>query len=303
MFDVGRAQALHAVAAHGTVTAAAAALHVTTSALSQQLAKLEREIGQPLLVHRGRGVALTDAGALLAGHTEAILAAITRAETELAAQRGQVTGRMAIAAFATAARALLPASLRQLRDAHPRLRVESRESEPAEALGLLSRGEVDLAVIDEWFASAPPLPDTMHAVHLLDDITDLALPATHPLASAGSPIELRACRDAPWITWGPGQFGHDWLQRALREHPGDLDIAHTANEHQTLLALVAADLGVAIVPRLGRGLTPPGVIIKAIEPSATRHVFAVWHSDTAERPAIRAAAQVLRSVSADMQQR
>src|SRR5437764_11062784 len=185
MFDMGRAQALHAVATHGTVTAAAAALHITASALSQQLAKLEREIGQPLLVRRGRGVVLTDAGALLAGHTEAILAAITRAETELAAQRGQVAGRMAIAAFATATRALLPAALRQLRDDHPSLRVESRESEPAEALGLLTRGEVDLAVIDEWFNSAPPLPDTLHAAHLLDDVTDLAFPANCSLASAG----------------------------------------------------------------------------------------------------------------------
>lgn len=297
MIDVARARALHAVAAHGTVSAAAEALHVTPSALSQQLAKLEREIGQPLLAHRGRGVVLTDAGRLLVEHTEIILGCIARAETELQAQRGEVVGRMAIAAFATAARALLPAALRRLHEEHPGLRVASRESEPAEALELLTRGEIDLAVVDEWFDGEPTVPDSLEVLHLCDDTTDLALPAGHPLADDRSPVALDACADEPWITWGPGQFGHDWLLRALRRHRSEPSIPYIANEHQTLLAFVAAGLGVALVPRLGRGPAPGGVVIRSLRPTVTRRVFAAWRTDTRARPAVRATVEILRGVS------
>jgi DNA-binding transcriptional LysR family regulator len=290
------------VAVHGTVTAAAAALHVTASALSQQLAKLEREIGQPLLVHRGRGVALTDAGHLLARHTEAILAAITRAETDLQAQRGQVAGRMAIGAFATATRALLPAALRRLRDEHPGLRVESRESEPADALMLLDRGEIDLAVIDEWFDAEPALPEALCWQPLCDDVADLALPAAHPLAAADRVVELHWCADQTWITWGPGAFGHEWLLRALHQHRTHPAIAYTANEHQTLLALVSAGLGIALMPRLGRGPVPPGVAIRPLRPTVTRRIFAVWRTDTSARPAIQAATQTLQLTAVEQRQ-
>lgn len=294
MFDLRRARSLHAVSRHGTVGAAAAALHVTPSALSQQLAKLEREVGQPLLVRRGRGVVLTDAGVLLVEHTEALLARMAQAETELQAQRGQVTGRMAIAAFATATRAILPAALRELREQYPQLRLESFEHDPAAALSLLSRGNVDVAVIDEWFRPRPDLPEGVQAEHLLDDVADLALPADHRLAGADPVIDLGACAGERWITWGEGVFGHDWLHRELRKHRADPVFAHTAGEHQTLLALVAAGLGVALVPRLGRGPVPEGVVVKPVRPTATRRVFALWRTDTAARPAIGAATTALR---------
>lgn len=294
MFDLGRARSLHAVARHGTVSAAAAALHLTPSALSQQLAKLEREIGQPLLVRRGRGVALTDAGVLLAEHTEVILARMAQVETELQAQRGQVTGRMAIAAFATATRTILPAALRQLRQQHPHLRLESHEHEPAPALTLLMRGEVDVAVIDEWFRPHPDLPEGIQAVHLLDDVTDLALPADHWLADTDQVIGLGTCADERWITWGEGAFGHDWLRRELRHHRPEPVFAHTAGEHQTLLALVAAGLGIALVPRLGRGPLPAGVVVRPVQPAVTRRVFALWRTDTAARPAVAAATRALQ---------
>jgi DNA-binding transcriptional LysR family regulator len=291
MIDVQRARALHAVATHGSVTAAAAALHVTSSALSQQLAKLEREIGQPLLRHRGRGVVLTDAGHLL---TEAILSLITRAETELDARRGAVTGRMAIAAFATADRALLPAALRALRDQYPQLRVASQESEPEQALIQLDRGEIDLAVIDEWSAAARAVPGWLRRQRLFVDVADLALPAGHPLARDRGAIDLAACAGQPWITWPPGQFSHDWLVHTLRSLGAEPAIAHTAGELETILALVAAGLGVALMPRLGRGPVPEGVAIRTLRPTVTRTVYAAWPADTTGRPAVQAAIAALR---------
>lgn len=295
MFDVVRARSLHAVAHHGTISAAAAALHLTQSALSQQLARLEREVGQPLLVRRGRGVVLTDAGHLLVERTEEILTRITAAETALEAQRGRVTGRMAVAAFATATRAILPAALHHLRRHHPDLRLESREHDPTAALELLVRGDIDLAVIDEWDLARPPLPDGVDAAHLIDDVSDLALPTWHRLISEEGPIDLAECADESWISWEPGVRAHAWLTRELRERGCAFSVAHAASEHQTFLALVAAGLGIALVPRLGRGPVPDGVSLASLHRPPTRRVFAAWRSDTADRPAVQAALGALRA--------
>lgn len=297
MFDVVRARSLHAVARHGTISAAAAALHVTQSALSQQLIKLEREVGQPLLVRRGRGVVLTDAGNLLVEHTDEILTRITETETALEARRGQVVGRMAVAAFATATRAILPAALHQLRLHHPDLRLESREHDPDTALGLLVHGDVDMAIIDEWLPAEPHLPEWVQAAHLIDDVSELALPARHRLLTVAGPISLSACADEHWIAWESGVRAHDWLRRTLHEHGHELHVAHTASEHQTFLSLVAAGLGVALVPRLGRGPVPDGVTLKPLDQPPVRRVFATWRADTTDRPAVQATLAALRNAT------
>lgn len=297
MFDVVKARSLHAVARHGTISAAAAALHVTQSALSQQLARLEREVGRPLLLRRGRGVALTDAGVLLVEHTDAILARITETETALEAQRGEVTGRMAVAAFATATRAVLPATLHHLRQHHSGLRLESHEHDPTAALELLVHGDIDLAVVDEWDLDRPHLPDGIDAAHLLDDVSDLALPAQHRFAAACGPIDLGECAQERWIAWEPGVRAHRWLRRQLLQRGCELHVTHTAGEHQTFLALVAAGLGIALVPRLGRGPVPDGVVLASLEQPPIRRVFAAWRADTADRPAVQAALAALRSAT------
>lgn len=266
---------------------------MTSSALSQQLAKLEREIGQPLLVKRGRGVQLTDAGRLLAERTAEIVNSINRTEAALQAHRGQVAGRMAIAAFATATRTFVPAALRRLTADHPLLQVESHEHEPADAIPLLDRGDVDIAVIDEWFHTDPALPEGIEAAHLLDDVADLAVPAAHELTNSDKAVDLRACAHENWISWHSGEFGHDWLSNELQQHHPNLHFAHTAGEHQTILALVEADLGIALMPRLGRGAVPEGVAIKPLAPTITRRCFVLWRTDTAQRPAIDAAVETL----------
>src|SRR5262245_30220629 len=139
MLDLDRLRALSAVATYGSVSAAADVLHVTTSAVSQQVAKLERETGQKLLERKRHGVRLTDAAALLASHAERILAMVEEAESDLEAQRGEVVGELAMAAFPTAARGLVPAALRTLAGQHPRLRVRLREQEPHASVPLAAR--------------------------------------------------------------------------------------------------------------------------------------------------------------------
>lgn len=160
---------------------------------------------------------------------------------------------MAIAAFPTATRGLLPAALRSLQDHHPLLSVESHEREPAKAVPLLVRGAVDVVIVDEWFHDEPTPPPGVEMTHLLDDVADLALPAGHELTSSGAAVDLSGCAHEQWISWTAGEFGHDWLRAALVEHHPGLRLTHTAGEHQTILALVAAGLGMALMPRLGGG--------------------------------------------------
>jgi DNA-binding transcriptional LysR family regulator len=161
--------------------------------------------------------------------------------------------------------------------------------------GLL-RGDIDIAVIDEWFAAEPTLPDGLHAEHLLDDLADLAIPADHPLAQTVDVIDLHSCADENWITWRAGEFGHDWLLRALGPHRPNLRFAHTAGEHQTILALVDAGLGIALMPRLGRGPVPDGVIIKPLNPTMSRRAFALCRTETKQRPAVRVAIEALKQL-------
>ena len=296
MLNLERLRVLRAVASTGSVVGAAAALHVTTSAVSQQLARLEREVGEPVAERNGRGIRLTDAGALLAERAGELLADVERIEAELAERRGTVTGNLRIAAFATAARGLLPGALADLRHRHPELSVTSAEQEPHEAIPAVLRGTLDLAIVQDWADDPLTIPEGLAQHHLLDDRFDLALPADHPLADR-TDISVQELADQEWIGWSPGQICHDWLIRTLRKHDIEPNIAHTASEHSTQLALVAAGLGAAVIPRLGREPTPARIRIIPIEGDPTRRVFAVWRAGTSARPAIRAAVTALTTVA------
>jgi DNA-binding transcriptional LysR family regulator len=293
MLSLERLRVLHAIATYGSVTAAADVLHVTTSAISQQMAKLEREAGQRLLVRHGRGVRLTDAAELLAGHAERMLSLAEQAEADLEAHRGAVTGRLTLAAFATAARGLGPAALRALRRDHSRLRVGLEEAEPHETVPRVARGDLDLAVVQDWYNAPLALPAGLRRAALLDDVADLALPEDHPLAGRDT-VEIEEVTGEPWITWSRGWVCNAWLLHTLRSHDAEPEIAHTAAEHHTQLALVAAGLGVAVIPRLGRDPVPEGVRFAEVRPSLTRRVYAVWRADADRRPSIRAAIKALR---------
>ncbi|MEV0401601.1 LysR family transcriptional regulator [Actinoallomurus sp. NPDC050550] len=296
MLDLERLRALNAVATYGSVSAAAEVLHVTTSAVSQQVAKLERETGQKLLERNGRGVRLTDAAALLAAHAERILAMVEAAESDLEAHRGAVVGELSIAAFPTAARGLLPPALAILAEEHPRLAVCLREQEPHSAVPLIARGEIDLGIVQDWFNVPLAIPDGLVKAPLLDDVADVALPADHLLADRHV-IDLNDLRGEAWIAQSAGAICRDWLEHTLRSAGLEPRINHTADEYATQLALVAAGLGCAILPRLGRCDVPPGVRIVAVRPALTRHVYGIWRAEAARRPAIRTAVAALRTAA------
>ena len=287
MIDLGRLRALHAVASYGTVLAAGDALHCTPSAISQQLAKLERETGAVLVEKDGRRLRLTEAGRVLADHAERVLTSVSEAEAALAAHRDTVTGRLTVSAFATACRALLPHALQRLSTDHPDLVPGLIEVNPHEGLELLRRGHVDLAVLDDWPEVALRYPEGITRVELGTDHADLIVPTGHRLHRQAT---LEDARDERWIGVRAGDVCYEYLIRSLPGVVPDFQVG----EFETQLTLIAAGLGVGLIPRLARGDLPAGTRAVRIDPVPTRRVMLAWRDSSAARPAIRAAEQALR---------
>ncbi|WP_199439073.1 LysR family transcriptional regulator [Umezawaea beigongshangensis] len=294
MLDLGRLRALHAVASHGSVGAAASALGFTPSAVSQQIAKLERETRTTLLERRGRGVALTDAAFQLARTAGEVLALVEEAEVTLEEQRGAAVGELSIGAFATAARGLLPSVLVELATGHPALDLRTVEIDPPEAIEAVARGELDLAVVHDWHNAPLAAPESLCRREIGEDVAELVLPVTHRLADRAelTPTDLAGER---WVCQPPGTVCHSWLMNTFREVGVEPDLAHRVGEYQTQLALLARGVGVGLLPRLGRGALPPSVRVVPLRPTPTRRVFAIWRSRASRRPAITAVLGALRS--------
>lgn len=287
MIDLGRLRALHAVASYRTVLAASDALHCTPSAVSQQLAKLERETGTTLVEKDGRRLRLTEAGRVLAAHAERVLATVDEAEAALAAHRDTVIGRLTVAAFPTACRALLPGTLQRLEAEHPQLATGLVEANPHTGLDMLHRGHVDLAVVDDWPEAALHYPPGIARTTLGLDVADLLVPKDHPLTGT---TKLAGLKGERWISTNAGDICHEWLIRVL---PGVQPDFHVG-EFETQLTLIAAGLGVAMIPRLARPPLPAGVRVVEVRPEPSRRVVVAWRETASARPAIKAAGEALR---------
>ena len=292
MLDLRRLEALQAIATHGSVSEAAAALELSASAVSQQMAKLEAEVGQKLLMRQGRGVKLTEAGRLLASRSEQILSVVARTEAELDSHRGTVSGNLTVVGFATAIRGLVPVAAARLATEHPDLTLNVNEAEPDEGLKLVVRGDADIAVVDSWHNAPLAIPEGLLRMWLMADTADIALPADHPLADRDT-IDLRDLDNEPWVSWPKGTICHDWLTVTMRNLGCEAKIAHTAMEHTSQLALVAAGLGAAAIPTLGRDPVPDSVRMVPPDTPLIREIHAVWRDEASERPAIKAALSAL----------
>ncbi|MFJ9583983.1 LysR family transcriptional regulator [Streptomyces acidicola] len=293
MLDLQRLRALHAVSVHGTVGAAAAALGYTPSAVSQQIAKLERETRTVLLERQGRGVRLTEQAQHLVATARELLTIVERAETELEERRGVPAGRLTVAAFASAARGLMPGVLADLAARHPALDARLTEVEPHLSVDLVAKGAVDMAVAHDWDIAPLPAPEGVEQAVIGDDLCDLLVPSGHPFAARPS-VRRTDLKGERWICQPPGRVCHDWLVRTLRAAGCEPDIVHQAEENPTLVALVAAGLGVALIPRLGRGPLPAGVVEVPLDPMPVRRLYALWRTGASRRPAIAETVRTLQ---------
>ncbi|MFI9339893.1 LysR family transcriptional regulator [Streptomyces sp. NPDC052773] len=293
MLDLQRLRALHAVSVHGSVGAAAAALGYTPSAVSQQIAKLERETRTALLEREGRGVRLTPEAHQLVATAEQLLAIVERAETELEQRRGIPAGRLTIAAFASAARGLMPGVLADLAVRHPALDARLIEADPHVTVGMVAKGAVDLAVVHDWDIAPLPVPPGVEQAVIGEDRCTLLVPEGHPFAGRER-VRREELGGERWVCQPPGRVCHDWLVRTLRAAGHEPDIVHQADENPTLVALVAAGLGVTVIPRLGRGPLPAGVAEVPLDPTPVRRLYALWRTGAAGRPAIAETVRTLR---------
>jgi DNA-binding transcriptional LysR family regulator len=300
MLDLRRLRLLRELHERGTIAAVADALQFTPSAVSQQLAMLERETGIRLLERSGRGVRLTDPALVLVGHAEALLERAARAEADLAAAAGTVTGRARIASFQSASLRLALPAMQALRRAAPSLRCELIEAEPEDALPALALGDLDLVLGDEWQFNPWRLQPALQRHELLRDPVGVFLPARHPAARRHrDAVPLVDLAGEAWASAPPGMGWEEMTLRACREYGGfEPDIRHRTNDAFLALALVARGLAVALMPGLVPADRQPGVKGRRIaEGTLTRSVFAVTRASDAARPSTRALLAAVRDAA------
>ena len=297
MLELRRLRLLRELNERGTIAAVADALQFTPSAVSQQLALLEREAGVRLLERAGRGVRLTDAALVLVEHAQALLERAALAEADLAAAAGTVAGRGRIAGFESVALHLaLPAMTALARDA-PRLRCELVEAEPEESLPALALGDVDLVLGDEWQHQPVRFPEGVERHDLLRDPVRLVLPAGHRvLRGRPEAVPIAELAGEAWTTGYAGMGWDEMTRRTCRDLGGfDPDIHHRTTDAAVSVALVARGLAVTLLPDLALRGRHPGVRLRALaEGSVTRAIFAATRATDAARPSMQALLGALR---------
>lgn len=284
MLDVRRMQVLATVVETGSITAAAAKLGYTVSAISQQVAVLEKETGTPLLERVGRGIRPTPAGVLLAEHARRIDDQMADAERELAALRSGQTGRLSLAAFPTAGSGLVPNAVKTFRERCPGVQLDLNVAEAEDAVGLLRRGAVDLAVVLEDVHNVADL-NGLAIRHLFDDPFRIALPKDHRMAKRRS-IELSDLADEPFIA---ATCSRGACERAIMEACQQAgftpEFAVEADDYPSVQNYVAVGLGVAIIPVLALSAVSDNVSVRTIrghEP--IRHIYAATRGKPTDGP-------------------
>jgi DNA-binding transcriptional LysR family regulator len=293
MLDLRRLKLLRELDARGTIHGAARALDYTPSAISQQLAVLEREAGTPLLERAGRNVRLTDAGRLLVRHAASLLDGMEAAEAELAGlAAGRPAGTVRVASFQSAFLRMVAPAIAALADTHPDVRVEATEREVEEAVPALRLQQLDLVVGDEYEGLPRPVHADLARAPLVREQVRLVLPAAHPLAHRRA-VPMRALADADWAACQPGTGHREMLIRACRRLGGfEPRLRHASDDFLILFELVRTTGACALLPDLVLDRDTPGVAVRDIaEGSIGREVFLITRAT--RTPAVAAVAAAL----------
>ncbi|HSR93235.1 MAG TPA: LysR family transcriptional regulator [Solirubrobacterales bacterium] len=297
MLNASRLKVLQEVVARGSFSGAADALSYSQSAVSQAIATLEAELGAPLIERDRRGVRPTAAGAVLAGHAEGILARMDDAEAEVAAIAGGRGGRLRIASFPTAGATLVPEAVARFRASHPGVEVSLAEGESEEIAPRLRGGDFDIVLLFEFQGVGERLGTGMRRFELLDDPLHLALPAKHRLARRRK-LALEDLRDEAWVQTSAASPCARHVVRSCHAAGFEPRVSFESDDYQTVQGLVAAGVGVALIPQLALSTVRADIRVRALDPrSPVRKVFAATPRAAAVTPAVATMLDVLREIA------
>jgi DNA-binding transcriptional LysR family regulator len=306
MLDVRRMRVLREVARRGSFSAAAESLAYTQSAVSQQIAALEREAGTRLVERNARGVRLTDAGRALVDHAHVVLARLAAAEAELDAIAGVRGGRVRLASFPTASAALLPPALARFTERHPDVELTFLEKEPEDAIQMLRAGELEVAIVFEFHNLSQGEWDRLYGgaeLHpLVDDPMYLALPLGHRLAHKPR-VRLQDLSDELWIQEGNPRNPCGRLHQAACLNAGfDPRIGFRSDDYNVVQGMVAAGVGVSLLPSFALANVRDDIVVRALGKSApARQIAAATLAGGYRSPATEAMLDILREVAAEFE--
>jgi molybdate transport repressor ModE-like protein len=291
MLDPKRLEVLRAVAEHGSFSAAAEALSFTQPAVSKQIAALEQQAGTALLERSPRGVRLTQAGSVLVDHATAIAERLSAAEAQLDALASLETGRLRMAAFPSAVATVVSEAVATFGAAHPGVRLSLEERVSEESVDLLRAGEVDLALVATYGDSIAGFED-LELRHLIDDPTFVALPRGHRLAERQR-VPVRELRDEAWVEGRRPDCTRS-LDRLGAAGGFTPRVAFEAVDWIGKQGLVAAGVGVTLVPGLGLAMLREDIVVRRLKPDAPgRRVYAAWAANGYTEPAVPAMLEIL----------
>jgi DNA-binding transcriptional LysR family regulator len=295
MLDVKRMRILKEVADRGSFSAAAEALSYTQSAVSQQIAALEREAGTQLVTRGSRGIRLTEGGEALVRHADAILTRLADAEAELEAIAGLRGGRLRLAAFPTVGATLMPLAIATFRERHPDIELNVRQLEPEDSLPLLKSGEIDIALTIE--PNAHQDTEGLEVTFLLDDPMFAALPLNHRLAHKQR-VRLKDLADESWI----GTTDVCSCGALVRNHcirmGFEPQITFESDDYLAIQGLIAAGVGVALIPTLALTTVRDDIVIRDLGSEApVRKIAAATLPGAQRSPSARAMLDVLNEVA------
>jgi DNA-binding transcriptional LysR family regulator len=298
IFDLRRLRVLRTLEQRGTVAAAAEALHLTPSAVSQQLAGLSRDVGVQLLEKHGRGVRLTGQARVLLSHATVVQEQLELARADLAAWQDGVIGEVTVAGLSTAISGVVAPAIAELRTARPSLDVRVMEDEPPGLFARLDAGDVDIAIAADYRDAPSRRNPRYHRVDLITDIMDVVVPQGHPLANVNG-VKLSDFAAEPWVGTGMDNPCAQIMLAVCAVAGFSPDLRHHCTEWDAVAALVAAGAGVALVPRLAQPLRQDGLVVCPVRgTTASRLIFAVVRSGAQNDPSTAAVLDTLRGIAA-----
>jgi molybdate transport repressor ModE-like protein len=303
MLDVKRLRILREVAAQGSFSAAADALFLSQSAVSQQIATLEKEVGMQLLDRARGGPKLTDAGRVLVGHAEAAIARLDEAERELAAIAGLEGGELRLASFPSASATVLTEAVSVFHGRHPKVRLSIAEAEPEQSLPRLKGGELDLALSFDY-PSVPNAPDRdLELTLLLTESMHLALPKKHPLAER-QVVPLAELSQERWLCGSRPSSCGEVVFRACRDAGFEPQVGFESDDYHVMQGFIAAGLGFTLLPDLALPTLRSDLVVRATDPPAPqRRVWAATRAEGARSPATDVMLSILVEVGESLARR